>query len=135
MMPTLKTPPRRTILVVEDALTTRCILEQFFARAGCDVVQASDPESAMKRLKSTSVDAVILDLRLSDERSGLEVLEQMRLDERYDEVPVVVLTGVTEVDQAEEEVIQRHRAHLLYKRFGYREVVERLEKIITVQAA
>ena len=135
MMPTLKTPPRRTILVVEDALTTRCILEQFFARAGCDVVQASDPESAMKRLKSTSVDAVILDLRLSDERSGLEVLEQMRLDERYDDVPVVVLTGVTEVDQAEEEVIQRHRAHLLYKRFGSREVVERLEKIITVQAA
>lgn len=134
-MPTLKTPPRRTILVVEDALTTRCILEQFFARAGCDVIQASDPDSAMKRLKSTSVDAVILDLRLSDERSGLEVLEQMRLDERYDDVPVVVLTGVTEVDQAEEEVIQRHRAHLLYKRFGYREVVERLEKIITVQAA
>ena len=134
MIPTLK-PLRRTILVVEDALTTRCILEQFFARAGCDVVQASDPESAMKRLKSTSVDAVILDLRLSDERSGLEVLEQMRLDERYDDVPVVVLTGVTEVDQAEEEIIQRHRAHLLYKRFGYREVVERLEKIITVQAA
>ena len=134
MIPTLK-PARRTILVVEDALTTRCILEQFFARAGCDVVQASDPESAMKRLKATSVDAVILDLRLSDERSGLEVLEQMRLDERYDDVPVVVLTGVTEVDQAEEEIIQRHRAHLLYKRFGYREVVERLEKIITVQAA
>jgi CheY-like chemotaxis protein len=134
MIPTLK-PSRRTILVVEDALTTRCILEQFFARAGCDVVQASDPESAMKRLKATSVDAVILDLRLSDERSGLEVLEQMRLDERYDDVPVVVLTGVTEVDQAEEEIIQRHRAHLLYKRFGYREVVQRLEKIITVQAA
>ncbi len=50
-------------------------------------------------------------------------------------MPVVVLTGVTEVDQAEDEIIQRHRAHLLYKRFGYREVVERLEKIIAVQAA
>ena len=134
-MPILTTPPRRTILVVEDALTTRCILEQFFARAGCDVIQASDPESAMKRLKSTSVDAVILDLRLSDERSGLEVLEQMRLDERYDEVPVVVLTGVNEVDEAEEGIIQRHGAHLLYKRFGYREVVQRLEKIIASEAA
>jgi DNA-binding response OmpR family regulator len=134
MMPT-SNPPRRTILVVEDALTTRCILEQFFARAECDVIQASDPESAMKRLQSTSVDAVILDLRLSDERSGLEVLEQMRLEERYDSVPVVVLTGVTEVDQAEHEIIRRHGAHLLYKRFGYREVVQRIEKIITVQAA
>ena len=85
------------------------------------------------RLKTATVDAVILDLRLADERSGLEVLEQMRLDARYDDVPVVVLTGVTEVDQAEDEIIQRHGAHLLYKRFGYREVVQRLEKIITVQ--
>jgi CheY-like chemotaxis protein len=131
----LKARPRRTVLVVEDALTTRCILEQFFARAGCDVLHAGDPETALMRLKTSTIDAVILDLRLSDERSGLEVLEQMRLDERYDEVPVVVLTGVSEVDEAEEEIIQRHGAHLLYKRFGYREVVQRLEKIITAEAA
>ena len=135
MTPILNARSRRSILVVEDALTTRCILEQFFARAGCDVLQASDPDTAMMRLRSTTVDAVILDLRLSDERSGLEVLEQMRLDARYDDVPVVVLTGVSEVDGAESEIIQRHGAHLLYKRFGYREVVQRLEKIITVQAA
>jgi hypothetical protein len=32
-------------------------------------------------------------------------------------------------------VIERHRAHLLYKRFGYREVVNRLEKILTAKAA
>jgi DNA-binding response OmpR family regulator len=135
MSPILKPRTRRTVLVVEDALTTRCILEQFFARAGCDVVQAGDPDAAMSRLKSGTIDAVILDLRLGDERSGLEVLEQMRLDDRFDEVPVVVLTGVTEVDEGEQDVINRHGAHLLYKRFGYREVVERLEKIITVEAA
>lgn len=131
----LKARHRRTVLVVEDALTTRCILEQFFARAGCDVVQAPDPDTALIRLKSESIDAVILDLRLADDRSGLEVLEQMRLNERFDSVPVVVLTGVTEVEESEAELIRRHRAHLLYKRFGYREVVQRLEKIITAVAA
>ena len=99
----LKARPRRTVLVVEDALTTRCILEQFFARAGCDVLHAGDPDTALMRLRTSTIDAVILDLRLADERSGLEVLEQMRLDERYDDVPVVVLTGVTEVDAAEDE--------------------------------
>src|ERR1700751_4554318 len=91
----VRTRPRRTVLVVEDALTTRCILEQFFARAGCDVLQASDPDTAMMRLKTSNVDAVILDLRLADDRSGLEVLEQMRLEERFADVPVVILTGVT----------------------------------------
>ena len=135
MSPILKPRTRRTVLVVEDALTTRCILEQFFARAGCDVMQAADPDAAMARLKSLAIDAVILDLRLGEDRSGLEVLEQMRLDSRFDEVPVVVLTGVNEVEEAEQEVITRHRAHLLYKRFGYREVVQQLEKIISVQAA
>jgi hypothetical protein len=45
-----------------------------------------------------------------------------------------VLTGVSEVNEAEGDLIERHRAHLLYKRFGYREIVERLEKIITVAA-
>jgi DNA-binding response OmpR family regulator len=131
----VQTRTRRTVLVVEDALTTRCILEQFFARAGCDVLQAGDPDTALMRLKATDVDAVILDLRLADDRSGLEVLEQMRLDERFDDVPVVVLTGVTEVEPHEAEVIERHHAHLLYKRYGYREVVQRLEKILTQQAA
>ena len=131
----LSARPRRTVLVVEDALTTRCILEQFFARAGCDVLQAADPDTALARLKSSCVDAVILDLRLADDRSGLEVLEYMRLDERFDYVPVVVLTGVTQVEESEEEMIQKHGAHLLYKRFGYREVVQRLEKIITAVAA
>lgn len=131
----LKDRPRRTVLVVEDALTTRCILEQFFARAGCDVLQASDPDTALMRLRSSSVDAVILDLRLGDDRSGLEVLEHMRLDDRFDSVPVVVLTGVTQVEPAEEEIIERYGAHLLYKRYGYREVVQRIERILMAAAA
>jgi DNA-binding response OmpR family regulator len=134
-MTDLKAGSPSTVLLVEDALTTRCILEQFFARAGCEVVQAADPEAALLRLKSTTVDAVILDLRLANDRSGLEVLEQMRLDERFDSVPVVVLTGVSQVDASEEEIIERHGAHLLYKRFGYREVVQRLEEILTAAAA
>ena len=130
----LATRPHRTVLIVEDALTTRCILEQFFARAGCEVLQAADPDTAFKRLKATCVDAVILDLRLGDGRSGLEVLEELRLEERFSDLPVVILTGVSQVDPAEEEIIQRHRAHLLYKRFGYREVVQRLEQIIRIAA-
>jgi DNA-binding response OmpR family regulator len=131
----LGTRSRRTVLVVEDALTTRCILEQFFARAGCDVVQAADPDTALMRLSSTPIDAVILDLKLGCERSGLEVLEQMRLDDRFAHLPVVILTGVEEVEPKEVEIIERHGAHLLYKQLGYRQVVQRLEQIITRAAA
>ena len=131
----VQTRSRRTVLVVEDALTTRCILEQFFARAGCDVLQAADVETALRRLKTAPIDAVILDLRLGDGRSGLEVLQQMRLEDRLANLPVVVLTGVSEVAPEEEELINKYGAHLLYKRLGYREVVDRLERIIAKVAA
>ena len=126
---------RRTVLIVEDALTTRCILEQFFSRAGCDVLQAADVETAMRRLKTALIDAVILDLRLGNGRSGLEVLEQMRFEERLADLPVVILTGVPQVEPEEEESIKKHGAHLLYKRMGYRAVVDRLEQIIREVAA
>ena len=135
MIPLPRTHSRRTVLIVEDALTTRCILEQFFARAGCDVLQAPDVETALRRLKTALIDAVILDLRLGDGRSGLEVLEQMRIEERLAEIPVVVLTGVTQVEPEEEESIEKHGGHLLYKRLGYRAVVDRLEQIINKAAA
>src|SRR5262245_16518517 len=130
-----KLRPRYTVLLVEDALTTRCILEQFFARAGCQVLQAPDVETAMRRLQSDFVDVVILDLRLADGRSGLEVLDQMQLDERLATIPAVILTGVTNVEPQEEEIIRQHNAHLLYKSLGYREVVNRLERILASAAA
>jgi DNA-binding response OmpR family regulator len=130
-----KLRPRYTVLVVEDALTTRCILEQFFNRAGCDVHHAADPDTAMRRLATDAIDVVILDLHLGDDRSGLEVLEQMQLDTGLAKIPVVILTGVTQVEPHEEEIIRQHGAHLLYKSLGYREVVNRLENILTSAAA
>ena len=121
---------RPMLLLVEDALTTRCILEQHFARAGCDVLQAAEPDTALMRLRAASVDMVILDLRLGADRSGLEVLEQMRLQERYAEVPVVVLTAVDKVTAEEQETIERFGAQLLYKWQGFREIVEELDEMI-----
>ena len=46
----LKAHTRRTVLVVEDALTTRCILEQFFARAGCEVERTVGDVRAVLRV-------------------------------------------------------------------------------------
>ena len=88
---TLKT--RRTVLIVEDALTVRNMLEDFFTMYGYDVLMASDPDTAFKRLKDshTMLDAMILDIALDDNRSGLEVLELMRLDDRFVDLTVVVL--------------------------------------------
>jgi DNA-binding response OmpR family regulator len=136
MKPAHAARARRTLLLlVEDSLTTRCLLEQHFLHAGCDVLQAVDPDTALMRLKAASVDMVILDLRLGEDRSGLEVLEQLRLEERYVKVPVVILTAANEVRPEEKQIIDRLGAHLLYKWQGYREILHELDEIVGRHAA
>ncbi|MBI4521262.1 MAG: response regulator, partial [Gemmatimonadetes bacterium] len=112
---------RRTVLVVEDAIAVRSMLEEFFTNHGYDVVLASHPDTALQRLKASAavLDAMILDVRLDDNRSGLEVLELMRLDDRFVDLPVVILTGIPQLDPREVEIIRRNRAYLLYKKMGY----------------
>lgn len=124
--------PKRTVLVVEDAISVRSMLEEFFTMHGYEVLLASHPDTALRRLKSSAaaLDAVILDVRLDDHRSGLEVLELMRLDDRLADLTVVVLTGVPRLDEQELDIIRRNRAHLLYKQEGYERVFDRLDQII-----
>jgi ActR/RegA family two-component response regulator len=107
------------------------MLEEFFTQYGYDVVVASHPDTAFKRLKQSyaALDAMVLDIRLDDNRSGLEVLELMRLDDRFVDLTVVVLTGVP-LNAREMEIIQRNRAHLLHKRDGFEKVFDRLDQII-----
>ena len=122
---------RRTILVVEDTIAVRNMLEDFLSLYGYDVLVASHPDTAFKRLKQSaaSLDAIILDIGLDDNRSGVEVLELLRLDDRFVDLPVVVLTGLNLTDEEEESICRNH-AYLLYKKEGYERVFNRLAEII-----
>jgi DNA-binding response OmpR family regulator len=121
---------RRTVLVVEDAIAVRNMLEDFLGVYGYDVLVASHPDTAFKRMKQSgaALDAMILDIGLDDNRSGIEILELMRLDDRFAGLPVIVLTGLS-LTAEEEETIRRNRAYLLYKKEGYERVFNRLAEI------
>ena len=107
------------------------MLEDFLNLYGYDVLVASHPDTAFKRLKhsAATLDAMILDIGLDDNRSGIEVLEMMRLDDRFVDLTVIILTGLNLTD-AEEESIRRNRAELLYKKEGYEKVFNRLGQIV-----
>jgi DNA-binding response OmpR family regulator len=125
------TRTRRTVLVVEDAIAVRNMLEDFLGLYGYEVLVATHPDTAFKRLKQScaSLDAMILDIGLDDNRSGIEVLELMRLDDRFVKLPVVVLTGLNLTDE-EAERIHRNGAYLLHKKEGYERVFNQLAEII-----
>jgi len=83
------------VLVVEDDSADQAQLTRILHAAGYQVELAPTGERALQLASQRRYDAVTLDLLLPD-RSGLEVLNALRSGGPNREVPVVVITVITE---------------------------------------
>ena len=85
-------PRRRRLLVVEDNAAERFSITELLGHEDIDIVGAENGAEALAILEKDGSDCVVLDLRLPD-MSGFEVLEKIRDDRRFADIPVVVFTG------------------------------------------
>jgi CheY-like chemotaxis protein len=103
----------RMILVVDDEVAVQKLLRHVLEEKGYTVKTAGSVGEAIFVLELGSIDAVVLDVRMP-RRSGLELLEFMRLDQRLHDVPVLILTGAT-LTPNEEALIARDHGYVFYK--------------------
>ena len=85
------------ILVVDDELSMREVLEIFFAQEGHAVETASDGQAAIDRLEAAEFDLVITDLRMP-RQGGLAVLRTCR--DLHPDTPVIVMTAFASTETA-----------------------------------
>lgn len=87
-----------TILAVDDAKDTLMLLEQDLVDAGYRVITAESGESALKQLESFVVDMILLDMYMPG-MTGLEVLKTIKPQERFNHIPVIMLSTCDDEDQ------------------------------------
>lgn len=88
--------PSRRILVVDDDMDTRDILEAHLLSAGHEVIQAGDGAQALERLRrDPEIALVILDLRMPG-IDGWSCLRVLRHDPDLRNIPVIALSGCAE---------------------------------------
>ncbi len=103
----------KTVLVVEDDLDVRDLLQDYLEAKGFDVVPAGTGKQALDFLLAKGAappDIVILDLMMPLV-NGWQVLEQMRNHPVLAEIPVVVLTAATSDKPTGANVIVRKPFH------------------------
>jgi CheY-like chemotaxis protein len=93
--PTAQTTDAPAVLVIEDDAADRLHLTQILQGAGYQVELAPNATRALELAAARRYDAITLDLLLPD-RSGLEVLSELRRGGLNADVPVVVITIVSE---------------------------------------
>ena len=91
----VRTAARVRILLVDDSKPILHANERVLHKAGYEVVCAEDGESALKLAQERKPDLILLDMILP-KLSGPEVLERLKKDASTADIPVIVLSSLTE---------------------------------------
>ena len=91
---------KKSILIVDDEAPARYLAHQLFRGTDYSLSEASGSEAA-ERARFDVPALILLDLMMPD-RSGFEVLDELKSDERTKQIPVVIHTSkvMTEADYA-----------------------------------
>jgi CheY-like chemotaxis protein len=90
---------RITILLVEDSRFLRVASERALVKAGYDVVSAADGEAALSTARERVPNLILLDMMLP-KLDGLGVLRALKRDPQTANIPVIVLTGLGQKNEA-----------------------------------
>lgn len=85
------------ILVIDDDPALLDIIKRMLTRVGADVAIVETGTAGLETLKHTRFELLILDLMLPD-IDGFDILERLRKDSRYDEMPILILSAVVNSD-------------------------------------
>jgi PAS domain S-box-containing protein len=93
-------PGTKTILVVDDMDDERKVVNDILSSAGFKVLESSGWESALKIIRESRIDLVILDIEMP-EINGLELLDIIRREFPIEKLPVVLYSSrFTKIDDA-----------------------------------
>ena len=125
----------QTVLVVEDEAALQRALGALLGRQGFSVVTATTVSGAIREARQHSLAAIILDLLLDGNESGVDFLAWFREQPKYQRTPVLIYTGRTMLESDATELILRYRAHVFYKPHPVTLLVEYLKRLTAPPSA
>jgi two-component system chemotaxis response regulator CheY len=117
-----------TVLVLDDEPFVRHAARRFLKGSGYGCVEADTVDGAIELLRTTPVIAAMLDMRLPDGRTGLDVLTDLRKVPEFREIPVLIVTGSL-LTEAEKASIAKLRGFIFFKPEGFSTIVNFLDRL------
>jgi two-component system chemotaxis response regulator CheY len=116
------------ILVVDDFSTMRRIIKNQLRELGfTNIREAEDGAAAFKVLESTKIDFVVTDWNMPVV-TGLDLLKKIRADDRFKQLPVLMVTAEAKREQIIEAAQSGVNGYVV-KPFTPKTLQEKIEKI------
>lgn len=122
-------PPK--ILSVDDSKTIRSIIGKTLSGYDCELIEAEDGLEGLKKARELEPDLIILDIDMPG-MNGLEVLMNLRNDDRFARTPVFMLTSKSK-EKNVRIAIQLGVKAFISKPFKRDELIDRIRKNLALE--
>jgi two-component system chemotaxis sensor kinase CheA len=120
---------KKSVLVVEDSITSRMLLKNIMETAGYLVVTAVDGVDAMTLLKTEKFDIVISDVDMP-RMNGFNLTEKIRGDKKLSELPVVLVTALESREDKERGIDVGANAYIVKSSFDQGNLLEVVKRLV-----
>ncbi len=120
---------QRSILVVEDSITSRALLKNILESAGFLVTTAVDGIDAYTALKTGTFDLIVSDVEMP-RMDGFDLTARVRADKHLSELPVVLVTSLESREHRERGIDVGANAYIVKSSFDQSNLLEVIGRLI-----
>lgn len=117
---------KKKVMIVEDDSFVMDIYQTKLSREGFGVIEATNGAEAIKKLAMEKPDLILLDIVMSY-MNGLEMLEKIKKDETLKDIPVILLTNLSQKEDVEKGMELGAVDYLIKSHFTPSEVLEKIK--------
>ena len=125
---TVQISTRPRVLVVEDNVYSRLLIERLL-RQPYQTTTAANADEALALAQKETFDVVVMDINLGQGRDGISVMDELRREDRYRDVPMIALTAYA-MPEDRERFLEAGFDEYLAKPFTRDELYEVLETVM-----
>ena len=118
----------RSILVVDDSITSRMLLKNILESAGYRVTTAIDGMDALTALKAGAFDLLVSDVEMP-RMDGFDLTAKVRADKKLSELPVVLVTALGSPEHQARGVDAGANAYIVKSSFDQSNLLEVLRQL------
>tara|TARA_R110000782_G_scaffold61114_10_gene126039 strand:+ start:973 stop:1398 length:426 start_codon:yes stop_codon:yes gene_type:complete len=124
---------KKNILIVEDSTSMRHTIKASLRLQGFNsLIEAGDGQQALKLMKSKKVNLIICDWMMPN-MTGIQLFEHMQADDKYKNLPFVLLTGNDQTDNVT-EALELGIKHYVVKPFNPQKLSEKVCDLLEEQS-
>jgi two-component system chemotaxis sensor kinase CheA len=120
---------KKSLLVVEDSITSRTLLKNILEASGYDVQTAVDGMDALMMLKAGTFNVVISDVDMP-RMNGFDLTAKIRADKKLADVPVVLVTALESREDRERGVEVGANAYIVKSSFDKSNLLEAIQRLV-----